>query len=441
MSYMRIGKNENIMNEHYYPVKSSYAEIMNKGTWQGVPSLLYEPIECVEKSQIAILVIHSDVDSLRHSAGVELAKRGYRVMCARIRAPENPLDKKLLEVNIAVEYLRDTVGVQKVITLGHSGGATLMSAYQAVAENGAKVFQGPEKLIKCSDLGELIPADGIMLVDSNYGNGAMTLFGHDPAVTSEDSGKSLDPELDLFNPDNGFKVGGSTYSDKFIRRFQKAQGVRNNRIIDYALERLEAIENGKGKYDDDEPLIIPSGVVNSWNNKLFPQDIRLLSRSRKVWPLLHGDGSVTNQIISCVRSAKNDKSFTASVAGTLKTTVRTYLNSFAVRTTEEYSYGEDSIQGIDWSSSYSCTPGNVQEISAPLLVMGMTAGYEFLAAEIIFEKAEKCSDKTIAFVEGANHGYQTAKESEKYPGQFGDTVKTTYDYIDKWLMQKGRFNE
>jgi hypothetical protein len=424
----------NNSNNRYYKIKNSFFRLE-----RNIPCVLYEPVHPDEKSQTAVLVIHSHIDSLTHSAGDELAKRGYRVMCASISVPENPLDQKLPEVSVAVEYLRDSVGVQKVITLGHSGGATLMSAYQAVAENGAKVFQGSEKLIKCTDLGKLIPADGVMLIDSNYGNGAMTLLSIDPAVTSEDSGMNLDPKLDLFNPSNGFKPGGSTYSEEFIRRFQKAQGERNNRIIDFAVERLNAIERGKGKYDDDEPLIIPSGVLNSWNNKLFPQDIRLLSRTQKAWPLIHGDGSVTNQIIPCVRAAKNDISFTASALGTLKTTVRTYLNCFAVRTTDEYSYGEDSIQGIDWSSSYSCTPGNVKFISTPLLVMGMTAGYEFLAAEIIYENAEKCADKTIAFVEGADHVYQTAKDCEEYPGQFGDTVKTTYDYIDKWLIQEGRF--
>jgi hypothetical protein len=28
---------------------------------------------------------------------------------------------------------------------------------------------------------------------------------------------------------------------------------------------------------------------------------------------------------------------------------------------------------------------------------------------------------------------------EKYPGEFGDTQKTTYDYVDKWLSAPGRF--
>ena len=78
-------------------------------------------------------------------------------------------------------------------------------------------------------------------------------------------------------------------------------------------------------------------------------------------------------------------------------------------------------------------------VSGPLLVMGMTGGYEFIAAEIIYENTKKIADKTIAFVEGATHVFSTAKDSEEYPGQFGDTVKTTFDYVDKWLSKKGRF--
>jgi hypothetical protein len=303
-----------------------------------------------------------------------------------------------------------------------------------------QAFQGPEKLIKCSDLGELPPADGVMLLDSNYGNGAMTLLSLDPAVTIEDSGKKLDPELDLFDPAHGYDPKGSTYSGEFIRKYQKAQGERNNRLIDTALERLHAIESGNGKYADDEPFIVPAGAQNFYNNKLFPQDIRLLSHTRKAWPLLHADGSVTTQIIPCVRRAKNVKSYTDSYRmGSIKSTVRTYLNSSAVRTTADFGYNEDSIYGIDWLSSYSCTPGNMMNVSSPLLVMGMTAGYEFLAAEIIHENTKKITDKTIVFVEGATHGFNTAKDCEEYPGQFGDTTKTMFDYVDKWLSQGGRF--
>jgi len=73
-------------------------------------------------------------------------------------------------------------------------------------------------------------------------------------------------------------------------------------------------------------------------------------------------------------------------------------------------------------------------------VMGMTAHWEFLASETIYEMANS-RDKSIAFVEGATHLYETCKECERHPGEFGDTRKTTYDYIDTWLSKPGRFGD
>ena len=61
------------------------------------------------------------------------------------------LDRILTDARSAVAYLRQYAGIQKVILFGHSGGATLMTAYQLIAENGVKACQGSEKLTKCGD--------------------------------------------------------------------------------------------------------------------------------------------------------------------------------------------------------------------------------------------------------------------------------------------------
>ena len=402
--------------------------------------VLYEPVTPVEKSKIAILVMHSNENYLTFSAGGELASRGYTVLCANVVDPDSSQDSKILNAKLGVEYLRSLSGVEKVVLLGHSGGATLMTSYQALAENGVEIFQGEEKIIKASDdLDGLPAADGIMLLDSNWGNGAMPLFSLDPAVINEDSGQELDPSLNLFNPDNGFTAGGSTYGDEFVSRFFEGQRARSNRLIQSALERLEAIEAGSGNYIDDEPLVIPGMNQGRMNNKLYPQDIRFMSHTRGAWPLLHGDGTVSTEVVYSLRAPTNDTSLTNSLAeGALVATVRNFLISYAVRTTEDYGYDEDSVRGIDWSSSYNCPPGNIKYISVPLLAMGMTASWEYLAAETIYENAAS-TDKSIAFVEGADHMFATATELEEYPGQFGDTVKTLYDYVDNWLSLEGRF--
>ncbi|MCX8999840.1 hypothetical protein NOF55_22305 [Rhizobiaceae bacterium BDR2-2] len=423
------------------PPKTAFVKL---GT--GVPAVLYEPANPGDKSAIAVFVMHAGGDYLQFSACTELSQRGYRVLCANNSTGKSGsgsdigIDKMLIEAKLGVDYLRNRGDVRKVVLLGHSGGGALMAAYQNIAENGLKACQGPEKILKCPDsVAGLTPADGLMLVDANYGLGGMVLFSLDPAVVDEASGQAFNPDFDLFDPKNGFDAEGSHYSRDFVASFQKAVGQRNTRLIDAALARLAAIESGHGRFADDEPFTVPGANYSAPNNKLYAQDISLLSHTSKPRPLLHKDGSSTTEIVRSVRVPQNTALMTRSFReGALRTTVKTFLSTYSVRVGPDFSYDADSIRGVDWQSSYTTPIGSVQKISAPLLAMGMTAGWEYLAAEMIYENAAS-ADKSIAFVEGAGHLYTTCKECEKTEGAFGDTLKTTYDHIDRWLAAPGRF--
>lgn len=420
-----------------YEVKETFLRVTRR-----VPGVLYEPAGLDGECLNAVLVMHSDEDYLDAPTGRQLAKRGFRVLCA------NPMVKeglfftqvdKMQAVKGAIEYLRSLPWVNRIILMGHSGGATLMTAYQAIAENGAQIFQGPEVILPYPDSSPLPPADGLMLLDSNWGNAAMQLFSLDPAVISEEDGMHLDPVYNLFEKENGFKREGSAFSDEFIRRFQKKQGERNNQILAHALERWKKIQAGEGRYSDDEPLVIPGANQVFFNNKLYAQDIRLMSHTRQSRELIHAGGSATVEIVHSVRHPENPESMTHNMMdGARIMTVYNYLTSYAVRTLDNYGYGEDSVWGVDWDSTYCCPPGNVQHIHVPSLFMGMTAGWEFLAAETIYEMSAS-RDKHIAFVEGANHKFYPAHHCEAFKGQFGDTMETLHNYVAKWLSE-GRFD-
>lgn len=410
------------------PVNAVYTRI---GMW--INAILYAPENDADCKKVALLAMHCDSDYLNFPAGEALARNGYRTLCANVSHAEDSLDKKLLDVKACIEHLKTLPDVEHVVILGHSGGATLMSCYQAVAENGAACFQDDKKIVPISDVGELPRADAVFLLDSNWGNGIMTLMSLDPAVKCDCSGVDLDPAYDLSNPDVGYSPNGAHYTDEFIAAYHKAQGARNNRMIDAALERLAAINAGQGSYHDDEPWIIAGGSQLAPNNRMFPQDIRLLSHTKSEWPLLHADGSTTVGIVPSLRNPREATPFTGMYGmGSMKTSVKTYLASQAVRTLDNFGYDETHVYGIDWDSSYCCTPGNVRYIHVPMLLIGLTGGYEFLASECIYEMAAS-KDKTLVFVEGASHMLWPAKECESYPGQFGDTVKTMADYTTAWL--------
>jgi len=277
----------------------------------------------------------------------------------------------------------------------------------------------------------------------------MTLLSLDPAVVSEVNAQVLNPGLDMYNPKNGFNPtvdankipNGSTYTDKFILHFLDKEKERMNDLIEKALDRLETIKAGKGRFSDDEPFIVPAGSFAAANNRLFMQDLRLWHQTRNKWPLLKDGGIKTPpQIIQSVRVPKNMASPTPTLGtGGLTTTVRRFLSSFALRATDGYGYDEDSLYGIDFASSYNSTPFAVEGVTVPLLELGMTGSHEFFMQETIFGHA-KSADKELAYVEGANHPFTTCTPCQtKWGESYGNTLKTTYDYVDGWLSTPGRF--
>lgn len=417
--------------EKAYEFKNQYL-----GLGWGKGAVVYEPVEPDERIHTAILVMHSDGDYYGFIPCPELAKRGFYVMAANVGESKSPLDKKIQDVGFYVDYLKKLPRIERVILLGHSGGATLMSCYQAVAENGVQVFQDEGRIVKMQDMDPLTPAEGVMFMDSNFGNGVMNILSVDPMITDETSTKNLNSEFDLFDPANGYSPDGAHYSKEFALKYNQAQEERFNRIRERVLERYAALERGEGDYEDDEPFIIPGGSQLAPNNRLFPQDISYLNHTQGEYPLLHGDGTITTEVVYTRRPQKFDHSFTRLYGWAAEaTTVRTYATSSTLRS-NGYHVTETAVEGIDWDSNYCCTPGNVKHISAPMLIMGMTGGYEFLASEIVYKNAQKTNDKTIAFVEGATHNFTVEKATEEYPGQYGDTVKTTFDFVAKWIVEK-----
>ena len=422
-------------------VKTTFVHLGN-----GEPAVLYEPLNPGPKAQIAVFTMHSAGDELTTSTCTELSKRGYRVLCVNNSNDKSrdfndgELDRINLETKKAVLWLRKYPGVKKIVLWGHSGGSTVATSYQDVAENGVKGCQDEVHIWKCPDtLANMPPADGIILGDANWGIANDVLTATDPSVSMDNGMKIIHPELDMFNPANGFNLAGSHYNPEYIHNFLLAQGKKNNEMIDLALKKLAEIKSGNADYSDDEPFVIAGSLFTQ--NKLYTSDLSLLNHTQKPWPLLHPDGSITTEIVHSVRvpTAKGNPSRSFYQAA-LKTTVTGFLSTYAIRVDpEKYGYGADTAEsGVIWRSSRGSIPGNVEGITVPLLTMGMTGSFEMGAAETIHNHA-KSKDKTLIYVDGASHGYPTCKACEKTPGQYGDTVKTIYDYADQWLSKPGRF--
>ena len=338
------------------------------------------------------------------------------------------------DVALGVKYLRGLPDIRAVVLMGHSAGGPMMSFYQNVASKGPSVCQGPEKLYTCPDsLAGLPPADGLILLDSHGGYGFTTLTYVDPAVSEEQNPSARNRDLDMYDPANGFDPGpsGASYSTPFRQRFLAAQADRNSKLIARAQDRLAKIQAGQGVLPDDEPFTVFGVRARIWQ-----PDLHLQSRTHDPHPLLHPDGSVTNEIVHSVRVPSGSASAAKGFDGSLTSvSVKQFLSSNALRTTSDYDITEDQLVGIDWASSSSSAPWNVEHITTPLLIMSMTGHYFMVTDETIYNHAAS-RDKEIAFVEGAVHGFTPCRACERSPGEFGDTVKTLFDNVDGWLAAR-----
>lgn len=396
--------------------------------------LLYQPSSSRLESRVALLFSHPGGNNFGYPIGPQMAARGYRILMVNHHGPDEGLWTYAPGISSGIRYLRSLPGVQRVIVIGHSGGAPLMAFYDNVAEHGPSVCDDPGKLYPCPPKGltRLARPDGVILLDPPLG-AFHAMSGIDPAVRD---GRRI-AAFDMFSAASGFDsaAGSATYSRGFARKFYAAQSARNDRIIDRALARLRAIEIGKGRFTDDEPLVIPGMGVNAAGARLFQTDpAAYLAHTRKPHLLLQADGGTARVIIHSVRApvGQYGRELDTLYEMTQNTTVRAFLAENAIRTSPNFTITADDIIGVQWATSSTSAPANAAGISVPALVMVMTCHYFIVPGEIVYDRLGS-RDKAYAAVEGATHTFTPCGP------RYGDTVKRTFDFVAAWLSKPARF--
>ena len=393
-----------------------------------VKGALYKP-DSGPAPHVGILVTHRTSNVMGSLTCTELAKRGFAVLCMNPRSDNNEAlvrwESIALDVRSGVNFLRKQPGITKVLLLGGSGGGPTMSFYQAVAERGPSYCQGPNKLVQCSgELANLPRADGIIFRDAHPGNPVNGIRSLNPAIVNEGQPGQKNPELDPFNPENGYNPKGpSKYSEAFKKKYFKAQADRMNKLIDDALRKVALMKEGKYHYPDDDVFV----VVGGGGARLMELDLSIHHGTIQPQKLLKNDGGIVTEIVHSVRRANPSlaKESATFENGTRLLTVRSFLSANATRAT-------DSMDGIDDCSTNNSTPCALRNISVPVLIAAMGAHYFIRDNEIHYEVAAS-SDKDFIVIEGATHGITPCVRCEQSPGQYSNSVKNFFDYVAKWI--------
>jgi pimeloyl-ACP methyl ester carboxylesterase len=394
---------------------------------QSVKAALYKP-DSGPAPHVAVVVIHRTSNFLAHAATRELSKRGFMVLAVNPRSDNNEaavsFEANALDIKSAVEFLRRQPGITKIVLFGHSGGGPATSFYEAVAEKGSTYCRGANKLVECDRALDGLPkADGLVLVDAHPGVSVNGLRSLNPAVVDERDPKKIDPALDPFNPENGYKDGAAHYSDAFKEKYFAAQAARMNRLIDSSIAQLKQMQAGTARYPDDDAMII----TRAEGARLMELDPSIHHGTVKPQKLLKNDGSVVTQIVESVRrGAQGYASRNASFAGGARVlTARSFLSANAIR-------AKDSLDDIDWCSSNNSTRCAVRNIAVPILVTAMGAHYFIRDNELHFDDAAS-ADKDFVVVEGATHGFAPCTACETVPGQYSNSQRNFFDYVARWI--------
>jgi hypothetical protein len=199
----------------------------------------------VPGASTVVCLMHPRQDVTHHPLVPVLLGAGVAVWTQQSRSVNNDLtlvhEQALLDVAAGMVFLRDR-GFASIVTLGNSGGGPLYAFYleQAGLAPDDRIATTPGGRPTGLADATMPVADGAVFLAPHPGQGQLLLGCIDPSVADESDPLSVVPELDPFDPANGFAEppAGSSYSGAFLARYRAAQRDRVARIDAVAREHL-----------------------------------------------------------------------------------------------------------------------------------------------------------------------------------------------------------
>ena len=338
--------------------------------------------------RVGAIVMHPTSNFMGHYLISPLAERGITCLGLNSRFAGNDtvlvIERVLQDLGAGVKFMRGTLGFDRVVVVGNSGGAALAAYYQAEAERftATTLVDGDPSGLAASDLPA---ADGIALCAGHEGRSHLLLRWIDPAVVDEHDALATDASLDMYDPRHWRDGAGSPprFSADFLARFMAAQRARRDRIEARARARLAELRATPGAPRDE------TFVVHRTHADPRCLDLTLDANDRKpgsVW----GDARAVNFAANAMGRTTSLVAFlsqwsSASRAGGPENLARTTLPVLLLTYTADQSTFPSTRDA--WLAA---APGRIRNVD-------IVGGDHYLAGRIDLQ--QRVADEIAAFAE------------------------------------------
>ena len=370
-----------------------------------------------------VLRTHPSGELPQHWAAPYWVEGGYAFMSLSTRYVNNYTscvhERIVLDVAAMMRFLKQEMGFEHVVFHGQSGGAACLAFYQAEATTrvGSRISAPPAGGSPDLNAFELIPADCLIFVAGHPGQGKFLQGVIDPAVVDEADPVATDPDLDMYDARNGWRLPPeqSRYDRSWLECYRAAQAARVKRLDTVAREALAARDAASGLLASPAFEALDRGARRAVERRAQVERVMIVHRTE------------ANPAYTDLTIDPSDRSY-GSIQGD-----RPDLQNYGGTGFGKIVSAEAWLSTWSGLSANASLERNLPKISDPSLFVFPTADQDIYPPA--FERQLElsgASDREHIWLDGVDH-YFRAGGTKPYPG---DVRADAMDRLIKWTRER-----